>query len=120
VVTRGLHWSLSRARSIQSIPPHPISLRFILLLSTHLVLGLPSGSFLLAFPPIFYMHSSSPPVMYVKGEGPCTVTYSCLLCFPFYSSPHQMDLMETDCGLVKHNTSVKTSGFMGNIHQWQA
>jgi hypothetical protein len=30
-------------------------------LSTHLRLGLPSGSFLLACPPISYMHSSTPP-----------------------------------------------------------
>jgi hypothetical protein len=34
--TRALHWSLSWARSIQSIPPHPIYLRLILILSTHL------------------------------------------------------------------------------------
>jgi hypothetical protein len=34
--TRALHWSLSWARSIQSIPSHPISLRSILILSTHL------------------------------------------------------------------------------------
>jgi hypothetical protein len=34
--TRALHWSLFRARSIQSIPSHPISLRSILILSAHL------------------------------------------------------------------------------------
>jgi hypothetical protein len=34
--TRALHWSLSWARSIRSIPSHPISLRSILILSTHL------------------------------------------------------------------------------------
>jgi hypothetical protein len=43
--TRAFHWSLSWARSIQSIPSHPISLRSILILSTHLHLGLPSGLF---------------------------------------------------------------------------
>jgi hypothetical protein len=43
VFTRALHWSLSWARSIRSIPSHPISLRFILLLSTHLRFGLPNG-----------------------------------------------------------------------------
>jgi hypothetical protein len=38
------HWSLSWARSTQSIPSHPIYLRSILKLSTHLRLGLfPSG-----------------------------------------------------------------------------
>jgi hypothetical protein len=39
---------------------HPVSPRSILILVTHLHLGLPSGLFL-AFPPISYMHSSSPP-----------------------------------------------------------
>jgi hypothetical protein len=34
-------------------------------LSTHLRLGLPSVFFLLAFPPIFYMHSSSPNSCYM-------------------------------------------------------
>jgi hypothetical protein len=41
--TRALYWSLSSARSIQYIPSHSISLRSILILSTHLHLGLPSG-----------------------------------------------------------------------------
>ncbi|PNF42139.1 hypothetical protein B7P43_G10280 [Cryptotermes secundus] len=57
--TRALHWSLSSARSIQSIPSHPISLRSILLLFTHLRLGLPSGLFPSGIP----MHSSSPPFL---------------------------------------------------------
>jgi hypothetical protein len=42
VFTRALHWSLSWVRSIWSIPPHPISLRSILILPKHLRLGLPS------------------------------------------------------------------------------
>jgi hypothetical protein len=42
VFTRAVHWSLFWARSNQSIPSHPISLRSILILSTHLRLGLPS------------------------------------------------------------------------------
>jgi hypothetical protein len=42
------HWSLSWAS--ESIPSHPISLRSILILSTHLRLGLPSGLFPPAFP----------------------------------------------------------------------
>ena len=37
------HLSLSRASPIQSIYPHPTSWRSILILSTHLRLGLPSG-----------------------------------------------------------------------------
>ena len=39
------HLSLSRANPIQSIYPHPTSWRFILILSTHLRLGLRSGLF---------------------------------------------------------------------------
>jgi hypothetical protein len=58
VFTKALHRSLSPARSIQSIPSHRVSLKihFSIVHS----LGLPSGSFLLVFPPISYMQSSSP------------------------------------------------------------
>jgi hypothetical protein len=50
VFTRALYWSLSWARSIQSITVHPISLRYILIISTHLRIGLPSGFFPFGFP----------------------------------------------------------------------
>jgi hypothetical protein len=50
VFMRALHWSPSWARSIQSIPPHPISLRSSLILSTNLRLGLPGGRFPSGFP----------------------------------------------------------------------
>jgi hypothetical protein len=50
VFTRALQWSTSWARSIQSTPPHPIALRSILMLSTHLSLGLLNGLFLSGFP----------------------------------------------------------------------
>ena len=43
VLTSVRHLSLSWARPIQSIYPHPTSWRSILILSTHLHLGLPSG-----------------------------------------------------------------------------
>jgi len=43
--TSARHLSLSWASSIQSIPPHPTSWRSILILSSHLDLGLPSGLF---------------------------------------------------------------------------
>jgi hypothetical protein len=59
VFTRALHWSLFWARSIQSIPSHPVSLRSIC--SPTYVLVFPMVSYLLAFPPVSYMHSFSPP-----------------------------------------------------------
>ena len=42
-LTRVRHLSLSWASPIQSIYPHPTSWRSVLILSTHLRLGLPSG-----------------------------------------------------------------------------
>jgi hypothetical protein len=50
VFTRAIPWSLSWARSTQSITRHPVSLKSILLLSTHLRLGLPSHLFPSGFP----------------------------------------------------------------------
>ena len=44
------HLSLSWASPVQSIYPHPTSWRSILILSTHLRLGLPSGLFPSGFP----------------------------------------------------------------------
>ena len=44
------HLSLSWASPIQSIYPHPTSWRSMLILSTHLRLGLPSGLFPSGFP----------------------------------------------------------------------
>ena len=48
--TTARHLSLFWANFIQSIPPLPTSWRFILILSTHLCLGLPSGLFPSGFP----------------------------------------------------------------------
>jgi hypothetical protein len=50
VFTRALHWSLFWARSIQSTPSHRICLRSILIVSTHLRLGLPNDLFPSGFP----------------------------------------------------------------------
>jgi hypothetical protein len=61
VFTRSFHWSLSWSRWIQSIPSHPISLRSILILSTHLRLGLPSSLLPYDFPTnILYAFLFSP------------------------------------------------------------
>jgi hypothetical protein len=50
VFTRARHWSLLWARLIQSIPPQPISLGSILILSPHLRLVVPGGFFPCGFP----------------------------------------------------------------------
>ena len=55
------HLSLSWASSIQSISPHPTSWRSILILSSHLHLGLPSGYFPQVSPPKPCIHLSTPP-----------------------------------------------------------
>jgi hypothetical protein len=57
VFTRAIHPSLSWARSIKAIPSYPISLRFILILYTHLPLVLPSGLFPSGFPTNILPHS---------------------------------------------------------------
>ena len=49
-ITSARHLSLSWAGPIQSIPPHPTSLRCVLILSYHLHLGLPNGLFPSGFP----------------------------------------------------------------------
>ena len=55
------HLSLSYASPVQSIYPHPTSWRFILILSTHLHLGLPSGLLPSGFPTkTLYTFLSSP------------------------------------------------------------
>ena len=48
--TSALHLSVFLASSIQSTPPHPNSWRSIVILSSHLRLGLPTSLFTSAFP----------------------------------------------------------------------
>jgi hypothetical protein len=65
VFIRALHCSLSWTKSTQSISSHSISLRSILIFSTHLCQVFLVVSFLLAFPPIFCLHSASPTSRYM-------------------------------------------------------
>ena len=61
------HLSLSWASPIQSIYPHPTSWRSILILSTHLCLGIPNGLFPSGFPTkTLYAPLSSP----IRGTCP--------------------------------------------------
>jgi hypothetical protein len=83
---RALHWPLSSARWIQSMPSHSISLRFILILfPTYISVSL-VVSFLLAFLPKPKMQSSSP--SYVLHAVPISSSLNCSLefYFPYYFS----------------------------------
>ena len=70
------HLSLSWASPIHSIYSHPTSWRYILKLSTHLRLGLPSGS----FPP------ASPPRPYT----PPLLTHTLHIPSPSHYNPHNI------------------------------
>jgi hypothetical protein len=70
VFTRALHWSL--LSQIDPVHTTPSYLRSILILLAFLV-----GSFLLAFPPMSYMHSSSHP--FVLHAIPIPIDGSILL-----------------------------------------
>ena len=61
VFTSARHLSLSWANSIQAPQPPPTSQRSILILSSHLRLGLPNGLFFLMFPHQNPVHTSPLP-----------------------------------------------------------
>ena len=78
------HLSLSWSSPIQSIHPHPTSRRSILLLSTHLRLGFPSGLFPSGFPTkTLYTPLSSPVALItvMKYRNILWLTYSKIRCF---------------------------------------
>jgi len=58
--TSGRHLSLTWASSIHSVPPHLISWRSIVIVSSHIRLCLSSGLFPSVFPTIILDHLSSP------------------------------------------------------------
>ena len=60
--TSDRHQSLSWASSIQSIIPHPTSWRSVLILSSHLCLGLPKWSLSLRFPHQYPVYASPLPI----------------------------------------------------------
>ena len=68
VLTSARHLSLSWANSIQPAQPLPTSSRSILILSSHLRLGLPTGLFPSGFAPKSCAHLSLPP--YVPHAPP--------------------------------------------------
>jgi hypothetical protein len=81
--TRARHWSLSWARCIHSTPSHPVSLRHILILSSHVYQGLPSGFFRFSNQELLcishlshacYMpHTSHPPWLYHRKSSVCSL-----------------------------------------------
>ena len=94
--TRALHLFLSSANSIQSTAPHPTSWRSMLILSSHLRLGVPNGLFPSGFPtktlymlllapyvlhalPISFFSTSSPEQYWVRStdhQAPHYVVFS--------------------------------------------
>jgi hypothetical protein len=97
VLTRALHWSLPLARSIQSISPHSISVRSMLILAFHKRLGLPGGLFPSGFStrnlyalflslrshPCYIPCPSHPPWFYCSNYIYYTIYFILYLCLSF-------------------------------------
>ena len=107
-LTSVCHLSLSWASPIQSTYPHPISWRSILIFSTHLCLGLPSGLFPSGFPTkTLYIPLSSPIcVIHIYHYEMC----NCEIC-GFHTSlvGDAVSLEVTKCRCVFPNISAEHS-----------
>ena len=89
-LTSALHLSISWVSSMQSIPPHPTSWRSILISSSHLCLGFPSGLFPLSLPTkSLYMpslsHSSRCITQTILGEEYRTLRSSLYNIYTLYN-----------------------------------
>jgi hypothetical protein len=113
VFTRALHWSLSWASSIQCLPSHPVSLRSTLLLFTTYVLVFLVVSFLLAFPPVSYMHSSSSPLVLHALPISSSFTWSFYLCLARSVSVYYLRIKENQAD-SSGRAKVHNAGTLGS------
>ena len=101
------HLSLSWASPIQSIYPHPTSWRSILILSTHLRLGLSSGS----FPPISPPRPYTPPCPHPYAPHALPISFFSIL------SPAQYWVRSTDHLAPRYAvSSIPPLPTIGHIH----
>jgi hypothetical protein len=115
VFTRALHWSLSRGRSIQSISSHPISLRSILVLYTHLRLGLSSSLFPSGFSTNILITQFSPTschfiFLWSKYSQTPSVYVPPLMSvtkFHTHNEPYPNNLLTFQCGVRRRRPSRK-------------
>jgi len=75
--TSARYLSLSWARSIQSVPPHPTSWGSILILSSHLRLLLPIGLLPMGFPTKTLY---TPPLSPIRATCPAISFFSIFMC----------------------------------------
>jgi hypothetical protein len=82
------YWSLSQARLIQSTSPHHITLRPVLMLSSHLLLGLCSGFFPSDFPSKI-LHASLVSLMRATLSAHLILLYSIVLIYLANSTSYE-------------------------------